>query len=486
MNKNNTRWFVVILVIVVVAVWIDLPNNPGIHVMGINRDFKTHLGLDLVGGTQALLEADLPAGTAVDASAMQTAKGIIESRVNSLGVSEAVVQLAGERRILVEIPGIEDPEQAIATIKGTALLEFADLGDTYLPAGTVIKTDYAISSGSGTTPEATPPNGTPTTDSSVVTPNTTSQSQTGTSENVNATPEVPTETDKVWHTVMTGADLKNAQVTMDELGKYAIEIDFNDKGAKVFADYTTSNVGKYLAIVLDKVILSAPVIKSPITGGHGIISGGNFTSDSANNLAIQLRYGALPVPLRVIESRTIGPTLGQDSLQKSMIAGAIGLLIAILFMTIYYRIPGIVADIVIMIYASATFALFRSIPVTLTLSGIAGLILSTGSALDANILIFERFKEELRAGKNPRTALDLGWHRAWPSIRDSNAAALITCAILFWFGSTFGATIVKGFAVTLFLGVAVSLFTAIFITRTFLDIILSNFKPSNLSRWFGI
>lgn len=486
MNKNNTRWFVVILVIVTVAVWIDLPNNPGIHVIGINREIKTYLGLDLIGGTQALLEADLPEGTSTDASAMQTAKGIIESRVNGLGVSEALVQLAGERRILVEIPGIEDPQQAIDTIKGTALLEFADLGDTYLPAGTVIKTDYAIGSGGGATPEATSINITPTTESSVATPEATSQSVTGTSGNVSATPEVPVETNTVWHTVMTGAELKNAQVTIDELGKYAIEIDFNDKGAKIFADYTSNNVGKYLAIVLDKVILSAPVIKSPITGGHGIISGGNFTSDSANNLAIQLRYGALPVPLRVIESRTIGPTLGQDSLQKSMVAGAIGLLIAMLFMAIYYRIPGIVADVVIMIYASTTFALFRSIPVTLTLSGIAGLILSTGSALDANILIFERFKEELRSGKNLRTALDLGWHRAWPSIRDSNAATLITCAILFWFGSTFGATIVKGFAVTLFLGVVVSLFTAILVTRTFLDMIFSNFKPANLGRWFGI
>jgi preprotein translocase subunit SecD len=486
MNMNNTRWFVVILVIVIAAIWLDLPNNPGIHVMGIDREIKTHLGLDLVGGTQALLEADFPEGTAVDASSMQSAKGIIESRVNGLGVSEAVVQLAGERRILVEIPGIEDPQQAIDTIKGTALLEFADLGDTYLPAGTVIKTDYAIGSGGGATPEATSSNTTPTTESSVATPEATSQSVTGTSGSVSATPEVPAELNKVWHTIMTGAELKNAQVTVDELGKYAIEIDFNDKGAKIFADYTSNNVGKYLAIVLDKVILSAPVIKSPITGGHGIISGGNFTSDSANNLAIQLRYGALPVPLRVIESRTIGPTLGQDSLQKSMVAGAIGLMIAILFMAIYYRVPGVVADVVILIYASTTFALFRSIPVTLTLSGIAGLILSTGSALDANILIFERFKEELRSGKNLRTALDLGWHRAWPSIRDSNAAALITCAILFWFGSTFGATIVKGFAVTLFLGVVVSLFTAIFVTRTFLDMIFLYFKPTNLSRWFGI
>ncbi len=208
--------------------------------------------------------------------------------------------------------------------------------------------------------------------------------------------------------------------------------------------------------------------------------------ETANALAIQLRYGALPVPLKIIETRTVGPTLGQDSLDKSLIAGAIGLTIVMLFMALYYRLPGIVADIVILLYACITFALFRSIPVVLTLSGIAGLILSTGSALDANILIFERFKEELRSGKNIRLALDLGWRRAWPSIRYSNIASLITCTILFWFGSAFGATIVKGFAVTLFLGVLVSLFTALFVTRTFLDTILAAFQPKNNAKWFGL
>ncbi|HMN15072.1 MAG TPA: protein translocase subunit SecD, partial [Bellilinea sp.] len=213
---------------------------------------------------------------------------------------------------------------------------------------------------------------------------------------------------------------------------------------------------------------------------------GNFTSEEANNLAVQLRYGSLPIPLKVVETRSVGPTLGEDSLDKSKLAGFIGFSIVILFMALYYRLPGIVADVVILIYAVIAFAIFRWIPVTLTLPGIAGFLLSTGSALDANILIFERLKEELRAGRTLRQAVDLGWQRAWPSIRDSNVATLITCAILFWFGSTFGATIVKGFSLTLALGVVVSLFTALMVTRTLLSVVLSFFTPENKARWFGI
>jgi preprotein translocase subunit SecD len=213
---------------------------------------------------------------------------------------------------------------------------------------------------------------------------------------------------------------------------------------------------------------------------------GDFDYESANNLAIQLRYGSLPVPLKVIEIRTVGPTLGQESLQKSLLAGLIGFSIVVLFMALYYRLPGLVADVAIIIYAMIAFAIFRYIPVTLTLPGIAGFLLSTGSALDANILIFERMKEELRSGKTLRQSIDLGWHRAWPSIRDSNIATIITCGILFWFGSTYGATIVKGFSITLLLGVMVSLFVAIVVTRVFMEFVISNFKSKNYSKWFGI
>jgi len=442
---KSFRSIILIVIIVAAAIYLITPNPV---VPGIGHAIKTYLGLDLIGGIQVLLEADLPEGTDVTSEQMQTARQIVENRVNGLGVSEAVVQLAGDRRIVVELPGIDDPEQAVNTIKGTALLEFVDLGSTPLPAGTVIQTDYN--------------NPNPTTPADATDP-----------------------TAQIYHTVMTGAELSNAGVITDQLGRPAIGFELNSEGAQIFADYTQNNVGKYLAIVLDNQIISAPVISTPITEGKGEISG-NFTIEEANALAIQLRYGALPIPLTVVETRTVGPTLGQDSLQKSLFAGAIGLTIVMLFMAIYYRFPGLIADVAILVYALVTFALFRTMPVTLTLAGIAGLMLSTGSALDANILIFERMKEELRRNRTLRQAVDLGFRRAWPSIRDSNIATLITCAILFWFGSSFGATIVKGFALTLFIGVIVSLFTAIFVTRVILNAVFNNYEPRNYARWFGL
>lgn len=436
------RWLIFILVIVTLAIWIDLPNNPGIHIAGFNRDIDTRLGLDLVGGVQALLEADLPEGTAVDAEKMRTATRIVENRVNGLGVTEALVQQAGDKRIVVELPGIEDPTVAISTIQETGLLEFVDMGNTPLPAGTRIVTDIATS-------------------------------------------ETPDADEQVWHTVMTGDVIENVQVSRDPTGQYVIQFQLYPEGADIFAEYTTAHVGEFLGIVLDKTVISAPNVNEPITEGEGVISGA-FTLESANNLAVQLRYGSLPIPLKVVETRTIGPTLGQDSLQKSLIALLIGFIIVILFMALYYRLPGVLADISIIIYALITFSIFRYVPVTLTLPGIAGIMLSTGSALDANILIFERLKEELRAGRRLNQAVEIAWKRAWPSIRDSNVATLITCGILFWFGSAFGATIVKGFALTLSIGVIISLFTAIFVTRTFLNLVMAYVQDKNYTRWFGI
>jgi preprotein translocase subunit SecD len=284
---------------------------------------------------------------------------------------------------------------------------------------------------------------------------------------------------------MTGDTIENVQVSRDPSGQYVIQFRLNPEGAEIFADYTTQHVGEYLGIVLDKTVISAPIVNEPITEGEGVISGA-FTLESANNLAVQLRYGSLPIPLKVVESRTIGPSLGQDSLQKSLVALLIGFIVVILFMAIYYRLPGVLADISIIIYTLVTFSIFRYIPVTLTLPGIAGFMLSTGSALDANILIFERLKEELRAGRKLNQAVDIAWKRAWPSIRDSNIATLITCTILFWFGSAFGATVVKGFSLTLGIGVVISLFTALVVTRTFLNLVLTFVRDKNYSRWFGI
>jgi preprotein translocase subunit SecD len=297
--------------------------------------------------------------------------------------------------------------------------------------------------------------------------------------------ETQTVSERVFNTIMTGAELKNVSVVMNQAGQAQVSFKLTDNGAKVFKDFTTNNVGKILAIVLDKQIISSPVIETPITDGAGVISG-NFTVDSANNLALQLRYGSLPIPLKVATSQAIGPTLGQDSLRKSLLAGIVGISVVILFMILYYRLPGVVAALALIIYALLTFSIYKYIPVTLTLAGIAGFVLSVGVAVDANILIFERMKEELRAGRSLTQAIDTGWRRAWSSIRDSNISTLITCAILFWFGSTFGASIVKGFSLTLAIGVGVSMFTAIVVTRTFLHLILDNIDIKEHTKWFGV
>jgi preprotein translocase subunit SecD len=453
------RTLIAIVIVLLVAVWLVLPNNPGINIGSFQRQIKTYLGLDLVGGVQVLLEADLPETTEVTSEAMSTATSIVENRVNGLGVSEAVVQRVGNRRVSVELPGIEDPEQAIAAVRSTGLLEFVDMsGITQQEALTLIdqtiKTDYKLASSTEVT------------------------STTGVTETADLT-------QRIWHTALTGADLENASVSTDKLGQYEVAIKFTTEGGAIFSEYTGNHVNDVLAIVLDKKVISVPTINDKISDGQGVITG-SFTYDSANQLAVQLRYGALPVPLKIVETRTIGPTLGKDSLDKSMIAGAIGAVLVMLFMGLYYRLPGLIADLAIIIYAVITFALYRTIPVTLTLPGIAGFLLSTGSALDANILIFERFKEELRGGRSLIQAIDQGFQRAWPSIRDSNIATLLTCAVLAIFGSQSGATIVIGFAFTLAVGVFVSLFTAIVVTRTLLNLILGALKPTNFPKWFGI
>lgn len=455
MIRNVYTRLVIILIIVALALWIDLNEtititNPFTDQPILRQNVATRLGLDLRGGLQVLLEADVPETADVDSESMETARTIMENRTNALGVSENVLQIAGERRIVGEFPGLENTDEVLGIIQQTGLLEFVDTGDINLPEGSTIRTDFATGSESET-PE--PVDG-----------------------------ETPPT---VYHTIMTGRDLQQVQVTQDQLGQYVIQFSLTPDGAGVFADHTAANIGQYLTIVLDKRVISSPVINSAIPDGQGIIEGG-FTAESANALAVQLRYGSLPVPLRVVETRIIGPTLGEDSLNRSIIAGLVGLTIVVLFMGIYYRLPGITADISILLYAVILLAVFKLIGVTLTLPGIAGIMLSTGSALDANILVFERLKEELRGGKNLRQAFDQAWTRAWPSIRDSNIAALITAGILYWFGSTFGATIVKGFSLTLAMGIAISLFSSLYITRTLLALAFQWFEPKNLERWVGI
>lgn len=453
MIRNLTNRIILIVIVVALALWIDFSRevsifNPVTNEPFFSRDLAPRLGLDLQGGLQVLLEADLPADAEIDSSLMDIAREIVQQRTDALGVNENVIQVAGDRRIVGEFPGLEDTEAVLATIQQTGLLEFVDTGDFAPEDGSLLVTDYSP------TGEAV---------------------------------EAPVDGSTVYHTIMTGAEIDSVAVAQDtlEAGRYTIDFVLKRNGAQIFADHTAANTGKFLSILLDKQVISAPVINSAIPGGQGSISG-NFTSESANAFAIQLRYGSLPVPLKIVETRIIGPTLGADSLNKSLVAGLIGMTIVALFMIIYYRMPGIVAVLSILIYATVAFAVFKWFHFTLTLPGIAGFLLSTGAALDANILIFERLKEELRNGKNLSQAVDQGWTRAWPSIRDSNISAILTSLILFWFGSAFGATIVKGFSLTLALGVGISLFTAIYVTRTLLVLFLRGFKPQNLERWFGI
>lgn len=452
MIRNLTNRIILIVVILALALWVDFSSavtvlNPVTDETLFTRDLTPRLGLDLRGGLQVLLEADLPADETPTAASMEIARDIVQQRTDALGVNENVIQVAGDRRIVGEFPGLEDTESVLATIQQTGLLEFVDTGDFNPQDGSILVTDYN-------------PTGEPA--------------------------ETPADGVTVFHTIMTGAELESVNVSQDTLGsEYVINFVLKSDGAITFSDHTSANSGKFLTILLDKQVISAPIINEPITGGSGSISG-RFTYESANAFAIQLRYGSLPIPLKIVETRIIGPTLGADSLNKSLAAGLIGMIIVVLFMLIYYRMPGIVAVLSILIYAAIVFAIFKWFHFTLTLPGIAGFLLSTGTALDSNILIFERMKEELRSGKNLTQAMDLGWTRAWSSIRDSNFAAIITSVILFWFGTTFGATIVKGFSLTLALGVIISLFTAVYVTRTLLAIFLKTFKPQNFERWFGL
>jgi len=485
MRRQDRALLALIVVLAIAAIWIDWPTNPGLHIklgpIKIDREIKIRQGLDLQGGLQVLLEADLPPGQSVDAEAMNAAKGIVENRVNALGVVEPLIQLQGGNRIIVELPGIEDPDLAIRTIGRTGLLEFVDAGNTPLEPGTLVSTSLEVSGTVWMPPSVVTP--TPTlevtpTATAVVSPSLTATPEISPAATLTpeATPAKPSP--KVYTTVLTGRLLKSADVGFDRLGKPIIRFSLGRKGDKpeddgprIFAEFTSRNVGRYLAIVLDRRVVSCPIIKNAITDGEGIIEG-NFTLEEAKNIVVVLRYGMLPVPLKVLQTRNVGPTLGQDSVRRSIRAGLVGLSVVLLFMLVYYRLPGALADIALILYALLNLAIYKfGIPglfsgVTLTLPGITGFILSTGMAVDANILIFERMKEELRWGKSLGAAIEAGFSRAWTSIRDSNLSTLITCAILFWFGSNFGASMVKGFAVTLFIGVCISMFTAITVTRT--------------------
>jgi len=418
------------------------------------RTIKVTQGLDLQGGLQVLLEADVPPNTPVSAEDMDAAINVVRNRIDALGVTEPLVRRSGDRRIVVELPVVSDPDLAIATIREQSCLEFVDAGYSDIPEGTRIRTSIATGS------ELTP-----------------TESLTATNDLTGT--ETLTQSQQIYTTVINGKDMSTVQTTRSQANEPEVAFQLKSSGASVFAQFTStyneSVLGGrryYLCIVLDKVVISCPSVRNAIPDGQGVITlGSQSTIEDANKLALQLRSGSLPLALRVAESRAIGPTLGQDSVNKSITAGLIGIAVVLIFMLIYYRLPGVLADLALLTFAGISLALYKTIPVTLTLPGIAGFLLSTGMAVDANVLIFERMKEELRAGRGLHAAVEAGFDRAWAAIRDSNLSTLITCAILFWFGSNFGASMVKGFAVTLFLGVVISMFTAVVVTHTFMRVV---------------
>jgi len=439
---------VLIILLTLAATFISLPQKMNLFGKEITRpsinlkignfslpnNFPMHLGLDLAGGSQLTFEADM-SKISVDkqADALTGVRNIIENRVNMFGLSESGVRTSkfeGKDRIIVELPGISDTQSAIDLIGKTAQLSFAEVKE--------------IPSESGATPSAT---------------------------------LIPTD--------LTGADLKTAQVTFDSNnGKPSISLQFTEEGGKKFAEITKRNVGKQLPIILDNQIISAPIVNEEIIGGNAQITG-NFTVDEAKKLAVQLNAGALPVPINLIEQKTVEATLGAESVQKSITAGAVGLLMVGLFMVLSYGKLGLVADAGLLVFSVLSLALYKLIPVTLTLPGIAGFMLSIGMAVDSNILIFERFKEE-KLKRNIPDALEVSFGRAWDSIRDANVATIITSLVLMnpldWpFLPSSGP--VRGFAITLLMGVVLSLFTGIYVSRNLLRVFVKdNRKEAHIKK----
>jgi preprotein translocase subunit SecD len=424
----------IVALIALFAVFIDIPKHqlsfpfpatcPGICIapLGINQEIKTHLGLDLQGGTQLVLQmktGEIPAGQNVR-DYNDRARRVIDRRINGLGVSEPVIQAIGDDKILLQLPGIENIEQAndIATRQAKLEIKVPD------------------SANPGTYKSLDPP--------------------------------------------LTGEHLNPTFVTFDNANKPVVNFEFTGPDADRWVQISKDYLNKNVQITLDGKEISAPVIQVVFTSGKGVIEG-RFTTAEAKELSNLINSGALPVSIEVIQSSRVEPTLGQDSVNKSLIAGAVGLLLVAFFMVVYYRLPGAIAVVALLYYTLLTYAIFRLIPVTLTLAGIAGFILSIGMAVDANVLTFERLKEELRTGKSLRVAVEEGRQRAFPSILYSNLATIISAGILYYFGTG----TVKGFALTLAIGVAVSFFTAVVVTQMLLHGVIE-FAALRRRRLYGV
>jgi preprotein translocase subunit SecD len=462
-----------ILLLAIVAGWLALPSS-WLDVSGIKEDVDINEGLDLQGGVQLLLEADPPEGTNVDSEVMEGVRDTIERRVNGLGISEPVVQTRGDNQVVVELAGATDPEEATRIVQRTALLEIIDTQGQMLSPGTIVTTSLGGPEdvdADAASPEASPagsPVGSPTA-SPAASPVGSPADASPVASPVVAESPSPESTGTVYTTIVSGGDLKDAYVTTDQVGNVVVAFELKGDGSNAFYDFTSSHIGQPMSIVVDKRVINSANIENAISG-NGQITG--IPAQEARELVVQLKAGALNVPLEVVQSRTVGPTLGRDSIDRSIIAGIVGLGAVALFMIIFYRLPGLMSVFALLLYTAVTFSLFKLLNITITLAGIAGFILSIGMAVDANVLIFARLKEELRSGRSLAAAIEAGFEHAWPSIRDSNISSMITSAILYWFGRYTGASIITGFALTLFIGVAVSMFTAIIVTRTFLRLLI--------------
>src|SRR5579872_248941 len=442
---RNIWWtFIAILVVVLAALYIDLP---GTHDF-FGRPVTINQGIDLAGGARVLYCT--PKGTNPSSGDMSTARDVIQSRASGgYGVTEPQVTQVGNNCISVELPGVKNAEKAISTIGATGFLALTDSGNTYFPPGTKVKLVCKVAGCAKGYPVG--------------------QS--------NLSAKTP-----VMQIIVPGTEISRGwpHLGIDQNNNDRVNFNMTGAGQTAWRNYTTNQhnpnqtapTGAYSAIVLDNQVVSDPNVQGPICGSNGTQITGLTGTSEAQKISVDLNYGALPVQLRPNSLSTVAASLGAQSVTDAKKAGVIGLIIVALFMLLYYRLPGLLADIALLMYAAFVFAAFKLLGVTMTLAGIAGFILSIGMAVDANVLIFERMKEELRSGKTLGAAVESGFRRAWPSIRDSNASTIITTIILFWFGHNFAATEITGFATTLFLGVVISLLTAVFVSHTFLRLLV--------------
>ncbi|MGQ9497254.1 MAG: protein translocase subunit SecD [Desulfotomaculales bacterium] len=408
--SNLFKIAVVLIIVAVFGVLFVKSPTAAIPWLPIIKNIKQ--GLDLKGGVHVVLEAVDTPETKVTPDAVKRAKAILENRINQFGVTEPVIQEQGQRRIVVEVAGVKDPDEVVRTLIKPAFLEFK------------------------------------------------------------------AEDGRV---VVTGKDLKDAQEAIDPTtGEAEVNLTFNPEGARKFAEFTSANIGRALGIYLDGKLLQNPVIRDAITDGKGRITG-YASLEEAHNIAVLLRSGALPVKLEIMEKRTVGPTLGADSLARSIQAGIVGFVAILVFMLGYYRLPGLVANLALVTYTLLVLTIYAALKVTMTLPGIFGFLLSLGMAIDANIIIFERLKEELRSGRTLRSAIDVGFKRAFITVLDANVTTLIAAAVLYFLGTG----MIKGFAVTLSIGIVASMFTAVSFTRYLLHLVAGVRPVKNLKLLYG-